>query len=96
MATWGDLILAILSLDAYNRGYGPGMIFPNNSDLAGTKIGGAEILDTFGDPNTSFYAIAYRWGDKTVISYRGTSFEGGPDIGDVLNGITVTPYQLHN
>jgi hypothetical protein len=32
-ATAADLFLAILSLDAYNRGYNPGMVFAGNSDL---------------------------------------------------------------
>ena len=77
-----DLYLAILSMDAYNRGYGPGIA------LQGSGIGSATINtdseEAFRlpgqDPNTlsaaaaaGFYAIAYddpTYG--TIISYRGT------------------------
>ena len=82
-----DLFLAILSMDAYNRGYNQGV------NLDGTKIGNAAIeIDSANlnedpnDPNrvdeaAGFYAISYTIegngvdglssGD-TVISFRGT------------------------
>lgn len=37
MVTQADLLLAILALDAYNRGCKPGMALPN-SDAPGTQI----------------------------------------------------------
>jgi hypothetical protein len=85
-----ELFLAILAMDAYNRGYNSGI---GNSatglGLSG-QIGTAQIgvnsvvLDTL--PNegraqaASFFAISYRWGSDTVISYRGTD-----NIGIVSN-----------
>ncbi|MBX9829239.1 MAG: hypothetical protein K2Y27_30160 [Xanthobacteraceae bacterium] len=91
-ATSDDLFLAVLSLDAYNRGSGPGMLLPNNSTTPGTKIGNATIIEPFANEGASFYAIAYSWDTKTVISYRGTSFDGyvGPNLKDVLYGWTLS------
>jgi hypothetical protein len=84
VVTQSDLMLAILALDAYNRGDNPGMNFNGNSDTRGTLIGGATILsDDDTDPAqaasfqaASFYAIAYTWNGQTIISYRGTRFDG--------------------
>lgn len=69
-----DLYLAILALDAYNRGYDPGMV------VSGDRIGSARIATDssirLGEESTKaagFYAIAYD--DPTygkIISYRGT------------------------
>lgn len=91
IATQADLFLAILALDAYNRGYNPGMTFNGGSDSPGTEIGDARILDSSADTSTSFYAIAYTWNNETVISYRGTTFENNAaNLGDVLNGWTLS------
>jgi len=68
-----DLLLAILSLDAYNRGYGAGI--KGLSDKAGTKVGPASILNfrlPEGAKSAGFYAVAYNTPYGTVISYRGT------------------------
>src|SRR6266536_5529387 len=54
-ATWGDLFYSILSLDAYNRGYGRGMDVGSNAP--GTKIGDASILMERAIPSTSFYQL---------------------------------------
>jgi hypothetical protein len=86
--------LAILALDAYNRGYNPGMTFTGDSDSVGTEIGDATILQATDDlpsQNSSFYAVAYSWEGETVISYRGTTFENNAaNLGDVLNGWTLS------
>ena len=71
MATERDIFLAILSLDAYNRGYNVGM------DVGGgTKFGNASIVSqdfTEAQQAAVFYAVAYTLADgTTVISYRGT------------------------
>ncbi len=80
-----DLLLAILSLDAYNRGYGEGI---KGLGGLGSKVGPAQIAtDSETTASTKdiaqsagFYAIAYEL-DKavedlpahtTIISYRGT------------------------
>ena len=75
-----DLIYAILSMDSYNRGYGSG-IRSLETDGESAKIGSYSI-DAHTDNRTNsavnpsfaagFYAIAYRNGTDTVISYRGT------------------------
>ena len=78
-----DLMLSILSMDAYNRGYNQGI---EGLGGIGSNIGTAMISDQSDTlPNTpgvatSFYALAYTIGTgvdgiapgTTVISYRGT------------------------
>ena len=92
IATSRDLFLSILALDAYNRGYKPGLL--GLSEAPGTQIGTATITKTTRDINAdvSFYASAYNWNGETVISYRGTRFDGalGPDLGDVMSGWTLS------
>ena len=78
-----DLFLSILSMDAYNRGYNPGI--SNLSDGPGAQIGTATVFSaSSSDPAspefaTSFYALAYTIGagveialGTTVISFRAT------------------------
>ncbi|MEQ1718351.1 MAG: hypothetical protein ABL907_20610, partial [Hyphomicrobium sp.] len=90
MATERDLFLSILALDAYNRGYNPGIT--GLSEAAGNQIGNATIALTTEDQfkSVSFYAAAYDWNGQTVISYRGTTFEAGPNLGDILYGWTLS------
>lgn len=71
-------------MDAYNRGYGAGIKFGNESgnnsiDDSGIKVGTAIILDNSTDVLGSgidsaigFYALAYSYNGETIISYRGT------------------------
>ncbi len=68
-----ELMLAILAMDAYNRGYNAGIKSPGaglNQGLLGNQIGTATIgrgteFDT--EPNSvaaSFFAISYSFGGK--------------------------------
>jgi len=62
-----DLFLAILSMDAYNRGYALGINLPGN-DALGTAIGNATIYKSKGDSeaiSAGFYALAY---DMSAVS----------------------------
>jgi Protein of unknown function (DUF2974) len=67
-----DLMLAILAMDSYNRGYNEGLKVP------GSQIGTAVLAarsDTRSDSphvTASFFAQSYTWNGQTVISYRGT------------------------
>jgi hypothetical protein len=68
MSVSNDLFLAILSLDAYNRGYNSGV------NMNGTAIGNAQLSTGSGitGQDVGFYAQAYNWDGTKVISYRGT------------------------
>ena len=80
MAMNPELMKAILAMDAYNRGYNAGIKFgtdPNNSTAIDgvTQVGNAVVYQSANSSaaqDISFYAIAYEYGGKTVISYRGT------------------------
>jgi hypothetical protein len=79
MAISPDLFRAILAMDAYNRSYNEGIAGLGGE---GTMIGlatvaknSSELKDANGnrlDVAASFFAQAYSWNGKTVISYRGT------------------------
>ena len=101
-----DLLYAILALDSYNRGYGAGI---SNLLTTGStaKVGNWSIITTATDEFTDseskgFYALAYRKGTDTIISYRGTDANlvnpFGGEGSDLVNGyglalgITVTVY----
>lgn len=85
------LMKAILSMDAYNRGYDASIKFGNlsgNNSVDApntTQIGKAVVTNTRGQQDAQdigFYAIAYDLdgvaGGEKVISYRGTDdFDGG-------------------
>jgi hypothetical protein len=87
------LMNALLSLDAYNRGYGAGIA--GLSDVIGTRIGNAEIVrgteaDDAAAVNAGFYAIAYNLDGQRIVSYRGTNAEPlSALIADALNGYGV-------
>jgi hypothetical protein len=93
-----ELYLAILSMDAYNRGYGAGIADGGKADTdglgeAGSQIGQATVKAVdlpIGAQAAGFYAVAYddpTYG--TIISYRGTD---NPSIyaSDVSGGADIT------
>jgi hypothetical protein len=84
MAISDDLFLAILAMDAYNRGYDPGL------NVSGNSIGYAILRN---DPlpadfqAKSFFAQAYNWLGQTVISYRGTDNRNwAASVGGLFHG----------
>ncbi len=88
MTTQQDLLLAILSMDSYNRGYGAGLIHGENVIGTATfKEDSSVIVGSDGKPiheAAGFYAASYTLADgTTVISYRGTD---GDTITDVTHG----------
>ncbi len=76
-----DLMLSILSMDAYNRGYNEGITGLGTSNVGNASV---EAMSTSepgsAEVNASFFAISYTIGGgvtgiapgTTVISYRGT------------------------
>lgn len=100
MAISKDLLISILAMDAYNRGYEAGI--DGLSDQTDTQIGNAKISKRLQDVSdsfrptaisTGFYAISYTisgtstdLGGKKVISYRGTDDVPG---GDFIEGWSV-------
>ena len=83
-----ELFLAILSMDAYNRGYGAGIADGGKDDIdglgrIGSHIGSATVKN---DNNSTaaqasgFYAVAYTMG-------------GGPDVPPELQGKTIISYR---
>ena len=93
MTTSRDLLLAILAMDSYNRGYGQGI---TGLDAPNAQIGDAIFLkqsDIKLDSaavSSGFYAAAYDTPYGKVISYRGTDnyLLSNPTTGgnDIVNG----------
>lgn len=90
-----DLFLAILSMDAYNRGYGAGI--EGLSDLTGTPIGSAVVdLENVSKAaqDANFYAVSY----KTTANIGEAGTDNFIPIGTtivVYRGIT-DPLQVLN
>ncbi|MEE9314946.1 MAG: hypothetical protein V3V02_09875 [Rhizobiaceae bacterium] len=94
MSSTKNLLLAILSMDSYNRGYGTGIT--GLTDDIDTQIGTARVTKRLKDVSTSFasqaeaagfYAISYDTDFGKVIAYRGTD-ENIPQ--DVNNGYGIS------
>ena len=91
-----DLMLTILSMDVYNRGYGAGI--SGLSQETGAKVGNATIQKNAVDElsegaakSAGFYAVSYKLGNETIISYRGTDNTHGEGEGgfDIWEGWTI-------
>lgn len=61
-----ELMYAILAMDAYNRGYDPGLL-RSGSNIGMATIGSDELLPV-GSQSAGFYAVAYGWNGETIIS----------------------------
>lgn len=63
----GNLLNAILSMDAYNRGYVPGVKLNEPEDTQGQKIGDltisaqSSVIDTSQEVKARFYALSYEF-----------------------------------
>ncbi len=75
-----ELLYAILSMDAYNRGYEPGIAgLGGEGSLIGNatvKKDATQLLNPGEAQAAGFYAVAYDWYGDTIISYRGTDKYG--------------------
>jgi hypothetical protein len=95
-----DLFLAVLAMDAYNRGYNNGVVLTGNQLGNATPGADSSILGTGADSSVGFFAQAYTLTDgQTLISYRGTDSNLGLETpilsGDLANGYglaTGNPY----
>ena len=80
-----DIFLAVLAMDAYDRGEGRSLKIVQNA-----AIGEATFKGQLTDAPTSFSATAYNWvrgnNTTTVISYRDTDELGWAADEDVFNG----------
>ena len=99
------LMRAILSLDAYNRGYNSGFSDGVGNPFDGLgevgTIGGATIIsrEALGITEAKyaewqaagFYAVAYQVGGQTIISYRGTDNPGALPNGAGVVGLPGAP-----
>lgn len=89
MAVSNELMLAILAMDAYNRGYDAGVVVGGNQ-LGTALLGrGTNEQEEPEAVTASFFAQAYTLADgRTVISYRGTDrgFWAPEPNGDIRNG----------
>lgn len=77
---------AILSMDAYNRGYGASTLVSGNIMGYIATVSNIENQDVAG-----FLAVAYSNGNERIISFRGTDAPNGNDVSgsDVLEGWTI-------
>lgn len=103
-----DLYKAILSMDAYNRGYGASINFgsaQNNSEALNgvTSIGNSTVYRSLGDTaaqSIGYYSIAYQLKDAngnvidTIISYRGTDSLLGDFEHLFMNGDSRNGYSI--
>jgi hypothetical protein len=76
MSISDDLMMAIFAMDSYNRGYNPSLVLTGAS-LGETTLNNVELPSGF--QANSFFAQAYTWNGKTVISYRGTEAATTPE-----------------
>ena len=91
-----DLMLAILAMDAYNRGYNSSLDLDAIKQIGQATVS-ADSSDKFNEVdtrNSGFYAVQYSWDGKTVLSYRGTDNDGvfaKPDKGasDIWSGWSI-------
>lgn len=72
-----ELMLAVLAMDTYHRGYLPGLKMPGTrTGEAAPAIIGSASIDTARDQpeaqDISFFAQSYTLNGETIIGYRGT------------------------
>ncbi|MBB4287223.1 hypothetical protein [Roseospira goensis] len=79
------LMHAVLALDAYNRGYDPGLRIEPGATYDIGKMSITKESDTLAGSqgvNIGFYAAAYQGNGETIISFRGTDDIDADDLLD--------------
>ena len=71
MSVSQNLMMALLSLDSYNRGFNQGVNLVGDIGTA-TYFDQSDVENISAEFGAGFYAIAYSWNGFKVISYRGT------------------------
>ncbi len=91
MSVSPELMYAILSMDAYNRGYDPGIDYGGGNSIANATVMQESDTSLGGDDVAAgFYAVEYMWNSDTIISYRGTNTGSEAELlADIWNGWTV-------
>jgi hypothetical protein len=90
-----QLLYAILSMDAYHRGYGAGIAGLPSTGQVGTATLGLQKSDAQA-PAVSFFAQAYTWIGTPVISYRGTDLVSDETIAHDHHILSSEPDYLPN
>ena len=77
MSTSPELMYAILAMDAYNRGYNPGIDGLLDTSNGTVQIGTATITKNIQDAQifneaqtADFYAVAYTWNGEMIMASR--------------------------
>ena len=70
MAISKDLLLAILSMDAYNQGYSPGLVHGKSQIGTATISNRSSSLANSPEVAAGFYAVAYQWNGDTIMASR--------------------------
>ena len=89
---------SLLAMDSNNRGYNAGILnLPQTGGVGAASIlTDSSILKNSSGDRTDipqgFYAIAYDWQGKTVVSYRGTDLSDAANVGDEGSYENVSEY----
>ncbi|PCH94099.1 MAG: hypothetical protein COB84_08130 [Rhodobacteraceae bacterium] len=81
-----DLLLALLSLDAYHQGYERGIEHDKLQIGAAKRTGISEIRTDSAEYQDGFFAVSYDTEYGEVLSIRGTDFFTGEKARDILKG----------
>ena len=82
-----DLLLSILSMDAYNRGYNPGISGLNDTSNGSVKVGNATVSFNLQDAGTVFSAAAQAAGFYAV------AYKLDQAVDTIASGTTITSYR---
>lgn len=88
------ILNAILSMDAYNRGYNAGILFTAPENSVGQKVGNytistqSDVVANEPGVNVGFYGLTYEYNGVKIISYRGT--DNSPSLTGMEDALGIT------